>query len=127
MSTLPTAVAPARTPLLAGADPADYAALPPLARLTAALRAPLLPVIGFAELSAGDATAEQQRAWAAEILAGSRQVLAVLDRTLALAAGRPPTTTDRATLAAAAEAVAALRVLIQPAVTAGPRDGDCHH
>ncbi len=114
------------TTLLAATDTADYAALPPLARLTSALRAPLLPVIGFAELSLGDALPDQRQAWAVEILNASRQVLAVLDCTLALAAGRPPGTTDAATLATAAEAVAALRALIQPGPGEANRDADCH-
>ena len=122
-------ITPAMTPAptIAAADAADYAALPSLARLTSALRAPMLPVIGFAELAAGEATPAQRQAWAVEILAASRQVLAILDCTLALAAGRPPATSDVATLAAGRDAVAALRSLIQPDAPAGTPASDCHH
>jgi hypothetical protein len=109
------------------ADAADYAALPQLARLTSALRAPMLPVIGFAELAAGEASSAQRQAWALEILVASRQVLAILDCTLALAAGRPPATSDLATLAAGQDAVAALRTLIQPETTSGFPAPECHH
>jgi hypothetical protein len=105
------------------ADPVAYAAHPLLARLTSALRAPLLPMIGFAELCAGEATPAQRQAWAAEILAASRQHLAMLDCTLALAAGRPPTTSDPAMLATAAAAVGALRSLLRPEAPAQ----DYHH
>ncbi len=111
------------------ADAADlvaYAAHPALAQLTAVLRAPLLPVIGFAELCAGEATPAERQAWAGEIVAASRSLLEVLDCTLALVAGRPTTTTDRPTLAAAATAVGALRCLLHLPPPGG-RPAECHH
>jgi hypothetical protein len=114
-------------PVLAeAADPLAYAAHPPLARLTSALRAPLLPVIGFAELCAGEATPAERQAWASEILAASRQFLDVLDCTLALAAGRTPATADLPTMAAAADAVGALRSLLQHQAPTEPLPC-CHH
>ena len=126
MSYVPPSAALHMAPLTTSADPADYAALPPLARLTAALRSPLLPVIGFAELSCGEATAEQRQAWAQEILEASRHLLAVLDCTLALAAGRPAATGDQATLGTATEAVAALRALILPTSAPTVQPAECH-
>lgn len=126
MSYVDTNQALARAAQVAWTDPTANTALPPLARLTAALRAPLLPVIGFAELSAGDDAAEHHQAWAREILASSRQMLAVLDCTSALAAGRPPTTADAATLASATEAVAALRQLMQQGHDHASGAADCH-
>ncbi len=96
-------------------DGASYAANPPLAILASALRSPLLPVIGFADLITAGAPAAEVQAWASEISTSSRQMLAILDCTLALAAGRTPPMVDSQTLAAAQDAVAALRQLLASA------------
>ena len=102
-----------------------YAANPPLAVLVAALRAPLVPVVGFAELIASTSTQAEVGTWAAEISASSRGVLAVLDASLALAAGRTAPNEDPEVWACAAEALAALRKLLVP--TAEPDTTPCHH
>ena len=96
---------------------AAHAANPPLATLAQALRAPLLPMVGFAQLIAHSEASPEIRGWAAEILSNGTSLLGVLDATLALAAGHAPERTSPEALAAAEDAVAALRRLL---AAAGP-------
>jgi signal transduction histidine kinase len=61
------------------------AANPPLALLAEALREPLIPIIGFAELLTQEPLPpDAARRYGQEVLASSRQLLAVLDATLLL-------------------------------------------
>lgn len=96
---------------------AAHAANPALATLAQALRAPLLSAIGYAELVAQAESAAESRRWAGEMLTASRELLAVLDCVLALAAGRtPPCAASPDAVAAAEDSIAALRCLLAPKV-----------
>ena len=102
---------------------AAQAANPPLATLAQALRAPLLPVVGYAELMADARTLPEAQRWAAEILLASRELRGVLDCTLALAGGRAvPHNAAPQAQSAAEDAVAALRRLLAPTVDCATDD-----
>lgn len=89
------------------------AANPDLALLTDALRAPLIPIIGFAELLAITVPPGKAADHAGEVVAASRHLLAVTDHFLALAAGQALSAcSDPALAATAAAAVAAARRLL---------------
>jgi hypothetical protein len=91
---------------------AAHAANPPLATLAGALRAPLVPMIGYAELIAQAEVSATSRSWAEEIVASGRALLAVLDCTLALAAGSAPPPALPEALAAAEDTLAAFQRLL---------------
>ncbi len=112
MSPAPdTTAAPCRP-----AEAAAHTANPALATLAHALRGPMLPVIGFAELL-DEMPGGGNQAWAHEVLTSSREMLEVLDCTLALLAGRASPEASTGARAAAEDAVAALRHLLRENTT----------
>lgn len=105
--------APGRTarPALAAAGAAN----PALAVLSEALRGPLVPIIGFAQLLEAEAPPHSRgQRYADEIRAAAEGLLALLDAALAEAAGRaPPEGTPPAARAAGQDVVAAARSLLR--------------
>ena len=93
---------------------AARAADPPMAVLSASLRGPLTPIIGFAQLMQQDLpTRHRSHGYAAEIERAATGLLAMLDALLAEANGRalPPETEPEAA-ATAGDALRALRAVL---------------
>ena len=75
-------------------------------------------MVGFAQLIARSEASPEIRGWATEILSNGTSLLGVLDATLALAAGQAPERASPEAMAAAEDAVAALRRLLVATGTA---------